>query len=226
MISRKIQPDRKGSVSKLISDNEEEELESRGDRWRVQVDSSRRSGSRGVGVWSADVGQPRVLAPFALTQTQVIWISYGSGYRCAELLKFYEARAHARTQRSLACSFSISTDVRITLRIIPLELLIPSFTVKRAQRTLLRDEASSRADRPSWLFQTTRLPPLRSKQTGTINLIDRSVAQRGAHLPRTNFCSTAEFHFESLFPIGYHIYRLSFNDPLAALDFCRDSCQG
>lgn len=75
MTSRKIQPDSKGSVSKLISDNEGEKLESRGDRWRVQVDSSPRSGSRGVGVWSADVGQPRVLAPFALTQTQVIWIS-------------------------------------------------------------------------------------------------------------------------------------------------------
>lgn len=34
-----------------------------------------RGRSRGVGVRSADVGQARVLAPFALTRIQVVWIS-------------------------------------------------------------------------------------------------------------------------------------------------------
>lgn len=49
----------------------------------------RSRGGYGRRVWSADVGQARVLAPFALTQTQVLRVSgFGSGYRCAELLKF------------------------------------------------------------------------------------------------------------------------------------------
>lgn len=51
--------------------------------------------TRGGSWWSADVGQPGVLAPLALTRTHRLYGSrLGSGYRCAQLLKFYQ-RTHA-----------------------------------------------------------------------------------------------------------------------------------
>ena len=56
----------------------------------------------------ADVGQPRVLAPFALTQTQVIWISVRVRLPMRGTLEILPGEG-ARARTSSSSSTSIST---------------------------------------------------------------------------------------------------------------------